>query len=258
MTSAPAVAPRRHMADSVAVRHAPERPAAMAITLYELAGKDGRRFSPHCWRTRLALAHKMLDAETVPVLFTDKDTIAFSGQTLVPVLRDGDTVVSDSWSIAEYLEEAYPERPSLFGGEAGQTLTRFVNMWTGGGLQLALFPCLAKDIHDHCDPADRDYFRHTREPRLGKTLEQAAAERERHAEHLERTLLPLRVLLRAQPFVAGEEPLYADYIVFGALQWARCVSDFRFLNDQDSIRTWRDRMGALFGGLADREPHYET
>ena len=28
----------------------------MAITVYELAGPDGRRFSPYCWRTRMALA----------------------------------------------------------------------------------------------------------------------------------------------------------------------------------------------------------
>ena len=35
----------------------------------------------------------------------------------VPVLRDGDRVVRDSFDIALYLDEAYPDRPSLFGGE---------------------------------------------------------------------------------------------------------------------------------------------
>ena len=75
----------------------------MRIKLYELAGKDDRRFSPYCWRTRMALEHKGLEYETIPVRFTDKDAIAFSGQERVPVIRDGSNVISDSWAIAEYL-----------------------------------------------------------------------------------------------------------------------------------------------------------
>jgi len=44
----------------------------MAITLYDLAGAEtDRRFSPFCWRTRMALAHKRLDVETVPWRFTE-------------------------------------------------------------------------------------------------------------------------------------------------------------------------------------------
>ena len=39
----------------------------MAIKLYDLAGKeDERRFCPHCWRVRMALAHKRLEREAVP------------------------------------------------------------------------------------------------------------------------------------------------------------------------------------------------
>lgn len=65
----------------------------MAITLYELLGADDRRFSPYCWRTRMALAHKGLKAEIVPCKFTDKQLIAFSGQDKVPVLKDSARVV---------------------------------------------------------------------------------------------------------------------------------------------------------------------
>jgi glutathione S-transferase len=63
----------------------------MPIVMYDLAGADpALRFSPYCWRIRMALAHKGLDVETVPWRFTDKDVIAFSGQGRVPVIRDGD------------------------------------------------------------------------------------------------------------------------------------------------------------------------
>ena len=92
----------------------------MSITLHELAGaEDDRRFSPFCWRVRMALLHKGLAFEALPWRFTDKATIAFSGQEKVPVIVDGDRVVSNSWKIALYLEETYPDRPSLFGGQTG-------------------------------------------------------------------------------------------------------------------------------------------
>ncbi|MGL4964315.1 MAG: hypothetical protein ACRC67_24000 [Inquilinus sp.] len=51
---------------------------AAALTLYELAGADAAlRFSPHCWKTRMALAHKGLEADRLPWRFTEKDAIAF-------------------------------------------------------------------------------------------------------------------------------------------------------------------------------------
>ena len=50
--------------------------------------------------------------------------------------------------------------------------------------------------------------------------------------------------------------MYADYIVFSAFQWARMVSGWRFLADDDPIRDWRRRVGGLFDGLADAVPHY--
>ena len=40
-----------------------------------------------------------------------------AGSEKVPVLLDGETAVVDSWTIANYLEDTYPDRPSLFGGE---------------------------------------------------------------------------------------------------------------------------------------------
>jgi len=91
----------------------------MTLKLFELVGFDATRpFSPFCWRTRMALAHKGLSAETIPWCFTEKDAIAPHGSEKVPVLLDGETSIVDSWTIANYLEDTYPDRPSLFGGEA--------------------------------------------------------------------------------------------------------------------------------------------
>ncbi|HEY0421328.1 MAG TPA: glutathione S-transferase N-terminal domain-containing protein, partial [Acetobacteraceae bacterium] len=100
----------------------------MSLTLYDLAGADpALRFSPYCWRTRFALAHKGLEAETRPWRFTETAALAFSGQGRVPVLVDGERTVADSWAIAAYLDEAYPDRPRLFAG--APPAARFINAW---------------------------------------------------------------------------------------------------------------------------------
>src|SRR5271157_2025590 len=100
------------------------------LQLYDLAGaEEDRRFSPYCWRIRMALAHKGLEVETIPWRFTEKQAIARSDQGRVPVLVDGERWVSDSWTIANYLEDTHPDRPSLFGGPAGRALSHFHANW---------------------------------------------------------------------------------------------------------------------------------
>eukprot|EP01037_Dinobryon_pediforme_P028026 gene28026-31129_t len=100
-------------------RNAKQEEAPVAMEIWDLAAADETvRFSPYCWRIHFALAHKGMSAATHAWRFTDKDAIAFSGQGFVPVLRDGDHVVSDSFAIAEYLDAAYPERPLMGGAQA--------------------------------------------------------------------------------------------------------------------------------------------
>jgi glutathione S-transferase len=71
-------------------------------------------FSTNVERVALALAHKGLDVEWVDVDAADRTEVdRVSGQSLVPVLVDGDRVVNDSTEILRYLEELRPE-PRLF------------------------------------------------------------------------------------------------------------------------------------------------
>jgi glutathione S-transferase len=229
----------------------------MTRKLYDLAGAEAdRRFSPYCWRTKLALAHKGLEVETIPWRFTEKDLIAFSGQGRVPVLIDGDRVVSDSWVIANYLEDAYPEQPSLFGGDTGRALARFVNYWADTVQLAGLIRLLVADIHAHVHEKDRGYFRDSREKRFGANLEQVAADREQRLPAFRQSLEPLRLTLKSQPYLGGDRPAYADYIVFGGFQWARCISAFKLLQPDDPVAHWRERMLAAFDGMPGRALGY--
>ena len=49
------------------------------------------------------------------------------------------------------------------------------------------------------------------------------------------TKAPNEVTVAAQPYLAGEAPAYADYIVFGSFQWARCCSAFELLDEGDVV-----------------------
>jgi glutathione S-transferase len=223
----------------------------MTLRLYDLAGAEPeRRFSPYCWRTKLALMHKGLPFETIPWRFTEKHAIAFSGQGRVPVLLDRDRVVFDSWTIATYLEDSYPDRPSLFRGDGGRAVTRFVNAWADAILIGGLLPLVVTDIFAHLHDNDRAYFRETRERRLGATLEAVRANRKTDVLTFRKALEPVRTVLAAQPFFGGEMPAYADYAVFGCFQWARCISSFPLLLEDDPVWAWRDRLLSAFDGIA--------
>ena len=76
------------------------------------------------------------------------------------MLVDGAKTISDSWAIANYLDAAYPDRPSLFGAAEAHALTRFVNTWTARVLHAAI--TIVTDILAHIHEKDRDYFRPSR------------------------------------------------------------------------------------------------
>jgi hypothetical protein len=110
------------------------------------------------WRTRACQSRPCRGR------FTEKSEIAASKQMLVPVLVDGDRWVSDSWAIANYLEDRYPDAPSLFGGEVGRKLTRHYSSYAHS-LVSAIFSFVALDILHHVADKDRSYFRESREKR---------------------------------------------------------------------------------------------
>ncbi len=220
----------------------------MSITLYTLCGRDiSRPFSPHCWKTVLSLAHKGLDFEERRLAFTAIPGIENGFSKTVPVLRDGDRLVKDSFDIAVYLDEAYPDQPSLFNGEGGKALSRFVESWSQTQLHPAIVRIALLDIHDMLDDQDQAYFRESRTKALGAALEDVIAERNAEIAAFPTRLEPIRKMLSRQPFLGGESPLFADYIVFGALQWSRVASGVDLFAAKDPVRDWFERCLDLHG-----------
>lgn len=221
------------------------------IRFYDLAAADpARRFSPYCWRLRMALRHKGLEFETIPWRFTERDAIAWTGHGAVPILLDGDEVVADSFTIAEHLDRTRPARP-LMAGDAARRHARFLKHWAETQLHPMLSRMILRDLLDRVAERDRAYFRQSREQRWGTSLERLVADREATREAFSRALAPARSVLSEQPFLGGEAPDFGDYILFGAFMWARCSSDFPVLpTADDPVAAWRERLLAMHDGFA--------
>jgi glutathione S-transferase len=231
--------------------------ATTAIRLYDLTTEDDRRPSPFCWRAKYALAHKGLPFTTVPVGFLDIPGLGGGGHQTVPILDDGGRIVGDSWAIADYLDQAYPDRPPIFATAAERALCRFFESSLFMSAVRPLLMYCVKDIHDHALESDRAYFRATREKWLGRTLEAVAAEREEHRRAARQGLAAVRSTLAAgAPFLSGQSPGYADYMVAGFLLWPASVATLPFLTADDSLLPWLARVQDLYDGLGRKSPLY--
>lgn len=219
-----------------------------AIILYELAGADETRFSPFCWRTRWGLRHKGLSFQSEQIAFPDISDLGGMNKT-VPAVRFGNRFVEDSWHIAEFLDSQYPDRPMLLGCSLGRGTARFVECFTDKVIQPAILRLVAGDVFKRMLPRDQVYFRRTREEMLGCTLEEAQAERDKAVLAFRKAIHPVRLTLKKQPWLSGQTPGHADYIVMAAFQWARLASDFQILADDDPITSWFNSGLDLFGGF---------
>ena len=227
----------------------------MTIVFYELcAGDTERRFSPACWKVRMALAHKGLDFEAQATPYAAIKTIGNGFSPTVPVIDDGGRLMRESFDIALHLEATYPDRPSLFGGEGGKAMAAFIDSWSSSIISRPALAMIIKDVHDRLSPEDQIYFRESREKRFGKTLEELQADREERVVGWRAAWEPLRLMLAHQPFIGGEKPLYADYSPFAALQWMRVMSPFKMLAADDPVNDWFERCLDLFDGMGRSMP----
>lgn len=230
--------------------------SAITIQFFDLEGLDGKRFSPFGWRVRMALAHKGLESISIVegVGFSEKHKLEFSNQELVPVIKDDDMIISDSWDIAVYMEKSYDSSSSLFGTTGDFSQVKFISSWVDSQLHPLIARCVVRDILDVISPSEHEYFRKSREKRFGKRLEDVVADRENTRTILKQTLYPIRKALEIAPFLGGENPNFSDYAIFGAFMWAKVTSSFQLLESSDPIYNWRERMLSLYDGLAKKAP----
>ncbi|MFP8780110.1 glutathione S-transferase family protein [Hydrogenophaga sp. RWCD_12] len=227
----------------------------MQRILYSLCAADGvRHYSPHVWKIILAIKHKGLRVELKPLSFADIPNIEGGGYSAVPVLNDNGHLEGDSFDIAVYLEKTYREGPTLFDGEGGVAMARFVEAFTQNVLHPPMSVIVLMDMHSMMSTQDQAHFRIAREKRFGKSMDEIFADHEAELKAFPAKLAPLRAVLERQQWMGGKTPLFADYILFGAFQWARICSPVKLLSNDDPVREWFERCLDLHGGVGRAVP----
>jgi RNA polymerase-associated protein len=174
------------------------------ITLY-----DADR-CPYCARTRIALAEKGVEHETVQIDLDDRPSWIYEKNPLgrVPVLEDDAFILPESAVINEYLEERYPEPP--------------------------LWPA---------DAAERAFGRLLvfRFDQLSKPYYALRREQEGARERLDAELAKLNAVLDAQPYLSGREYGLAD---IGYVPWImRARSNLGVeLEPYAALSAWVERL----------------
>lgn len=98
--------------------------------------------SSSAYRVRIALNLKGLPWESAPVHLVRgggeqhrPEYRALNPQALVPVLEDGELILSESLAIMEYLEETHPKPPLLPPDAAGRARVRSLSLLVACGIQ---------------------------------------------------------------------------------------------------------------------------
>lgn len=208
-------------------------------TLYELCGaQPDRIFSAYAWRVRLAMGLKGLDFTTKPTPFTQIPKILDGSYTKVPVLIDGEKTLNESFEICTYLDDTYPDTPSVFGGEVGRENAALIDNLIITGLYPTITRMIVRDIAEQLAPVDHDYFRSTREERLGGTLEDVQRGRDKERERFATFIKPYRRRLELAPFLGGQTLLYSDIALAASLCWAKAASSYDTLNGDPVFGAW--------------------
>lgn len=229
------------------------------IQLYDLATKyPNIRFSPFCWRIKYALAHKELSWEEIPIrALTEKNLLPTPNEGKVPVLVDDDQVVFDSWDIALYLEEKYPNQLLFDSGES-RAQSLFVKNWTEAVLHILVSRMGILDFYETQTKDDQKVFRETRESRFGVVLEDWGSDPQGARVDFLKALEPLRQTLRSQKFMGGRTPNFSDYIMVGIFQWMRCGSRLKVFEESDDVFDYQERLLDLYDGLGRSSPPYSS
>ena len=119
-----------------------------------------------------------------------------------------------------------------------------------------MFPLIVADIPLNLKPVDAAYFRKTPRGAFRQAAGRNHGRPRQGGRRLSQVARPAAADIEDAGLLGGAAPNYADYIVFGAFQWARVVSPFKLLAEDDPVYAWRERLLDAFDGMARKSPSY--
>ncbi|KAH8834695.1 hypothetical protein DL96DRAFT_1571403 [Flagelloscypha sp. PMI_526] len=232
------------------------------ITFYDIPfTKEGACWSPNTFKTRFSLELKGIPYTTVWVEYPDIEAVCKkvgapptrdredgTPYYSCPFIVDSTTgqVVVDSWKIALYLDETYPDTPRLVPLGHKASFRAFM-LHASTKLFESLFPYIGPETLTVLNPASRPHFRWARELESdGETLE---SQREKASwekvvdcfNDLERLAILNETDGFSNGFFIGSEMTWADIVVCACLGWGRAVYgvDSQFWKDMQGLNGGR-------------------
>jgi glutathione S-transferase len=206
----------------------------MSLLIFEEVGENNLIISPSCYTIRLALNHMGLTAEFFGVKPSQLKDFNFK---FLPVLKDDKRIIQSGFEVAKYLERNYPLSPTIFGGEAGTYLAKFVDSYVEDGLYTHLLCFLTEDIVKNLSKEDQKIF-------LSRVVLGNKSKKENLFE-FNKKLNPIRLTLKKQEFLFGERPGYVDFLIYGLFSWGETLNGLTLLNRRDALNIWKNKMGKL-------------
>jgi len=176
----------------------------------------------------------------------------------LPIIHDPSTgtTIAESFKIAQYLDKTYPDTPRIVptGTESLQNAFRTAVSALESPIYAFAIP---KTFELLSEPADREYFRNTRESFFGTTLEELTptgdAATITWAKVKEAFSTYASWYEGGGKYFAGESPCFADVVLTGKVFWIRNTLGKESTQWED-VRKWDD--GKWEKLLADFEQTY--
>jgi len=249
---------------------------ARPIVFYDIPADsiEGKAWSPNTWKTRFALNFKGVPYQTEWIEYPD---IADKWKSLgiphssykadgsphytCPAIVDPSTgaKVSNSIQIAVYLDQQYPNEAKLFPPGTHALQHAFFDTFEASLVPLFQFglPATFKRLN----VASQQYFRETREKRLGKKMEEATPVGEERAKEWAKVQAAFDAANKWYqkgeadgPYLLGKKPGFADFVVASWAFWLKKVCG-EGSSEWKDICSWN---GGRWASLIDSLEPYQT
>ncbi|KDQ16155.1 hypothetical protein BOTBODRAFT_31223 [Botryobasidium botryosum FD-172 SS1] len=216
-----------------------------SIIFYDIkCNEAGTTWSHNTWKTRIVLNYKRIPYRTEWLSLPEIEPtlrglgfrplqvkfppLPYTLPAIIDPSRQSPTnprgaLIMDSFAIAEYLDDVYPDRPVFPPGTKG--LQAMFLRYFEQNIGRAAIPLALSGVPDILDDAGAEYYRRTRAAWLGMPIDTFRPQGEALEaawRKLQHQMDVLSIILdknganpAAEPFVMGDQPSFADFVLCG-------------------------------------------
>ena len=201
-------------------------------------------YSPYAAKVRTCLKLKELECELVNIPYTQRgELVRVSGGIGVPVLVDGETVVTDSSRIAAYLETK--GGPSLREPPLAPVLEQWADNWLEESAFRLACPGREDRVGAEQGEEARLMFRLVKERKYGAGAVAAwRADQAKYSDETRALLQPIAEAVRTTGFVLGGAPSLADAAIVGQLVMVEVALPGWVRAQAPELGAWFERLSA--------------